>query len=72
MEDKARHEREYIKYLIENKKSIDTSLLDSYFTDEIGFDELIEGVELGEVLSFRTFVKSKKIDDILGNDKDNR
>ncbi len=72
MEDKARHEREYIKYLIENKKSIDTSLLDSYFTDEIGFDDLIEGVELGEVLSFRTFVKSKKIDDILGNDKDNR
>jgi hypothetical protein len=72
MEDKDRHEREYIKYLIENKKSIDTSLLDSYFTDEIGFDELIEGVELGEVLSFRTFIKSKKIDDILGNDKDNR
>ncbi len=72
MEDKDRQEREYIKYLIENKKSIDTSLLDSYFTDEISFDELIEGVELGEVLSFRTFIKSKKIDDILGNDKDKR
>lgn len=66
MEDMARHEREYIKYLIDNKHNIDTALLDSYFTDDMDFGELIENVELGDLLSFKNFIKSKKIDDILG------
>ena len=29
-----KYEKEYIQYLIDNKKSIDTELLDKYFLDE--------------------------------------
>ena len=66
MENKVKYEREYIQYLIENKKSIDTALLDMYFLDEITFQELINNVDPGEILSFHSFVKSKKIDSLLG------
>lgn len=66
MENKVKYEREYIQYLIENKKSIDSALLDRYFLDEITFPELIDNVDPGEILSFLSFVKSKKIDSLLG------
>lgn len=66
MEKQIKYERDYIQYLIENKKSIDTVLLDRYFLDEITFQELIINVDPGEILSFHNFVKSKKIDSLLG------
>jgi hypothetical protein len=61
-----KYEKEYIQYLIDNKKSIDTELLDKYFLDEIDFNTLIISIELGDILSFNSFVKSKKIDDLIG------
>jgi hypothetical protein len=61
-----KYEKEYINYLIENKKSIDTELLDKYFLDSIDFNTLISSVDLKNIQSFQSFVKSKKIDDILG------
>lgn len=61
-----KYEKEYIKYLIENKKSIDTELLDKYFLDSIDFNTLISSVDLKNIQSFQSFVKSKKNDDILG------
>lgn len=66
MEKQIKYEREYVQYLIENKKSIDTELLDKYFLNEIEFQELINTVELDDILSFQSFVKSKKIDSLLG------
>ena len=60
-----KYEKEYIQYLIDNKKSIDTELLDKYFLDEIDFNTLIMSIELGDILSFNSFVKSKKIDDFI-------
>ena len=60
-----KYEKEYIQYLIDNKKSIDTELLDKYFLDEIDFNTLIMSIELGDILSFTSFVKSKKIDDLI-------
>lgn len=66
MENEVKYERDYIQYLIENKKSIDTELLDKYFLNEIEFQELINTVELDDILSFQSFVKSKKIDSLLG------
>jgi hypothetical protein len=66
MEKQIKYEREYVQYLIENKKSIDTELLDKYFLNEIEFQELIDTVELDDILSFKSFVKSKKIDSLLG------
>lgn len=66
MGDQVKYEREYVQYLIENEKSIDTDLLDRYFLDEITFQELINNVDPGEILSFHSFVKSKKIDSLLG------
>ena len=66
MGNQVKYEREYIQYLIENKKSIDTGLLDMYFLDEITFQDLINNVDPGEILSFHSFVKSKKIDSLLG------
>ena len=66
MKNEVKYERDYIQYLIENKKSIDTSLLDRYFLNEIEFQELINTVELDDILSFQSFVKSKKIDSLLG------
>lgn len=60
-----KYEKEYIQYLIDNKKSIDTELLDKYFLDEIDFNTLIISIELGDILSFTSFVKSKKIDDLI-------
>jgi hypothetical protein len=66
MKNEVKYERDYIQYLIENKKSIDTGLLDRYFLNEIEFQELINTVELDDILSFQSFVKSKKIDSLLG------
>jgi hypothetical protein len=61
------YEKEYIKYLIDNVNEIDTSLLDLYFLNEIDFTRLIESIDVTEhsVMSFNTFVKSKKIDNLL-------
>jgi len=61
------YEKEYIKYLIDNVNEIDTSLLDLYFLDEIDFTRLIESIDVTEydIMSFNTFVKSKKIDNLL-------
>ena len=61
-----KYEKEYIQYLIENKKSIDTELLDNYFLDKIDFNTLILNVDLNDIQSFQSFVKSKKLDDLLG------
>jgi hypothetical protein len=58
-------EKEYINYLIDNKKSIDTKLLDKYFLNEIDFQTLIEIIDLTDIQSFQSFSKSKKIDDLL-------
>jgi hypothetical protein len=58
-------EKEYINYLINNKKSIDTELLDKYFLNEIDFHSLIEIIDLTDILSYQSFIKSKKIDDLL-------
>jgi hypothetical protein len=66
MKNEVKYERDYIQYLIENQKSIDTGLLDRYFLNEIEFQELINTVELDDILSFQSFVKSKKIDSLLG------
>lgn len=60
-----KYEKEYIQYLIENKKSIDTQLLDYYFLNKIDFNTLISIVDLTDIQSFQSFVKSKKIDDLL-------
>jgi thymidylate kinase len=66
MKNEVKYERDYIQYLIEKQKSIDTVLLDRYFLNEIEFQELINTVELDDILSFQSFVKSKKIDSLLG------
>jgi len=58
-------EKEYINYLIHNKKSIDTKLLDKYFLNEIDFQTLIESIDLTDIQSYQSFIKSKKIDDLL-------
>ena len=65
MEKEVKYEKEYIQYLIENKKSIDTELLDKYFLNEIEFKTVIYNIDLDDILSFQSFVKSKKIDNIL-------
>lgn len=66
MKSYIKYEKEYIQYLIENKKSIDTELLDKYFLDEIDFQSVINTVDLNDIQSFQSFSKSKKIDKIFG------
>ena len=61
-----KYEREYIQYLIENKKLIDTELLDKYFLDEIDFQSVIDTINLDDIQSFQSFTKSKKIDQLFG------
>ena len=60
-------EDQYIDYLIENIKSIDTMLLDSYFLNKIDFDKLVESIDVTKynIMSYTTFIKSKKIDNLL-------
>jgi hypothetical protein len=65
MEKEVKYEKEYIQYLIENKKSIDTDLLDKYFLNEIEFKTVIDTINLDDIQSFHSFVKSKKIDELL-------
>lgn len=59
-------EREYINYLIQNKDNIDTNLLDMYFLGKMDFEVLIEAIDttLYPVLSYKNFIKHKKINDI--------
>lgn len=59
------YEKEYIQYLIENQVLIDTGLLDNYFLNKIDFETLIESVDPLDVQSYKNFVKSKKIDELL-------
>lgn len=59
------YEKEYIQYLIENQVLIDTSLLDNYFLNKIDFETLIESVDPLDVQSYKNFVKSKNIDELL-------
>jgi len=61
------YEKEYIDYLIENVKQIDNKVLDAYFLNEIEFNEVIESIDVTKynVMSYNTFVKSKKLDDLL-------
>jgi rRNA-processing protein FCF1 len=59
------YEKEYIQYLIENQVLIDTSLLDNYFLNKIDFETLIESVNPLDVQSYKNFVKSKTIDELL-------
>jgi len=65
MKKEVKYEKEYIQYLIENKKSIDTDLLDKYFLNEIEFKTVIDTINLDDIQSFHSFVKSKKIDELL-------
>jgi len=61
------YEKQYVDYLIENVENIDTDVLDDYFLDKVDFTSLIESIDVSDdVLSFSTFVKSKKIDDLIG------
>jgi hypothetical protein len=66
MKREFKYEKEYIQYLIENKKSIDTELLDKYFLDEIDFQSVIDTINLDDIQSFQSFTKSKKIDQLFG------
>lgn len=59
------YEKEYIQYLIDNQILIDTSLLDNYFLDKIDFETLIESINHLDVKSYKSFVKSKTIDELL-------
>ena len=61
------YEKEYINYLIDNVNEIDTYLLDLYFLNEIDLSKIIESIDVTEhnLMSFSTFVKSKKIDNLL-------
>ena len=63
------YEKEYINYLIKNVGEIDTKILDAYFLNEIEFNEVVESIDVTrcDIMSFNTFVKSKKIDDLLGS-----
>jgi len=66
MENYIKYEKEYIQYLIENKKLIDTKLLDKYFLNEISFESVTINVDLNDVKSFQSFAKSRNIEIILG------
>lgn len=61
------YEKEYIDYLIENVNEIDNKVLDAYFLNEIEFNEVTESIDVTKynVMSYNTFVKSKKLDDLL-------
>ena len=65
MEKEVKYEKQYILFLIENIKSIDTDLLDKYFLNEIEFKTVIDTIDLDDIQSFQSFVKSKKIDELL-------
>lgn len=58
-------EDQYIEYLIENKSKC-SDILDKYFLDKITFnDVVVESESFFDILSFRKFIKSKKIDELL-------
>jgi len=60
-------EKEYIEYLIESIDNIDRNLIDSYFLDKIDFNSLILVLDTTKynVMSYKNFVKSKKINKLL-------
>jgi len=58
------YEKEYIDYLIENIKEIDTKILDNYFLNKLNFNSLIESINIKRynIMSYTTWIKSRKID----------
>lgn len=61
----TQYESQYIQYLIDNVYNIDTTILDSYFLNEIDFEMVIERVDTTKVKSYKNFVKSQKINGII-------
>ena len=61
----TQYESQYIQYLIDNVHNIDTTILDSYFLNEIDFETVIERVDTTKVKSYKNFVKSQKINGII-------
>jgi hypothetical protein len=62
------YEKEYIFYLITESDKTDVKyILDNYLGDNLEFNDLIKMVdELNiNVLTYRCFLKSKKMDDII-------
>lgn len=63
-------EKEYIKYLSKNFKGNNEviTILENYFNLNINFEEVIEEVsslDNKSVMTYKTWIKSKKIDDLL-------
>jgi hypothetical protein len=60
------YEKEYIDYLIENIKEIDTKILDNYFLNKLNFNSLIESINIKRynIMSYTTWIKSRKIDEL--------
>lgn len=63
-------EKEYIKYLSKNFKGNNEviTILENYFNLNINFEEVVEEVsslDNKSVMTYKTWIKSKKIDDLL-------
>ena len=60
---KIKYEKEYVQYLIDI--GVDSNEFESFLRNEIEFGEMIINLECDDFLSFQSFIKSKKIDELL-------
>lgn len=61
-------EKEYISYLISQDKSRINLMIEDYLLNKIEFDVIVESINptiYEDVMSYFTFVKSKRLDDLL-------
>lgn len=61
-------EKEYISYLISKDKSKINLMIEDYLLNKIEFDVIVESINptiYEDVMSYFTFVKSKRLDDLL-------
>lgn len=59
-------EREYISYLLENLQKDKFDIVVEYLDSKIEFSDLVDNLDVTEcdVLSYKSFVKGKKIDSL--------
>lgn len=63
-----KYQNEYIQYLISEKEKC-SDVLDQFFLENLDFIDLVEMSELFfNIQSYKKFVKSKTIDNLLGED----
>jgi hypothetical protein len=57
-------EKDYISYLIKQENIKINKVLEKYLLNEISFTDLVKEINVNDIMTFQTFIKSKMLDQL--------